>query len=363
MAYSLRFLGRVAVDELRVYIINTAAAGWVRNVSPVTAGSVVHKGQKLATFYSPEFLSSQQAYFYALNALDRFMQEDPPNTAQIKLTKANVQQYADSLRSLGMGEMQIAELARTRTLTDQIEMTAPTSGICLARNLYPGQRFEKATEFYRIADLSHVWILADVYENEGQYLKPGATAKATLPHRDKAYDAVVSNVAQQFDASTRTLKVRLEAENPGYILWPDMFVDVEVPIELPPAISVPADAILNSGFKKTVFIDRGNGFFEPREVETGWRFGNRVEIVEGIEAGEKIVASGTFLVDSESKLQLAAQGMYTTLSKDPVCGAEVSQVKAEKAGRKIVYRGKTYYFDSDECRQEFEKEPERWIKE
>jgi membrane fusion protein, copper/silver efflux system len=215
LAYSLRFLGRVAVDELGVYIINTAAAGWVRKVSPVTAGSVVHKGQKLATFYSPEFLSSQQAYFYALNALDRFIKEDPPNPAQIKLTKANVQQYADSLRSLGMGEMQIAELARTRTLTDQIEMTSPISGICIARNLYPGQRFEKATEFYRIADLSHVWILADVYENEGKFLKPGVTAKATFPHREKTYDAIVSNVAQQFDASTRTLKVRFETDNPG----------------------------------------------------------------------------------------------------------------------------------------------------
>jgi Cu(I)/Ag(I) efflux system membrane fusion protein len=126
---------------------------------------------------------------------------------------------------------------------------------------------------------------------------------------------------------------------------------------------IPADAVINSGLKKTVFIDRGNGFFEPREVKTGRHLGGQVEIIEGLEAGERIVTSGNFLVDSESRLQLAAQGMYTSLSKDPVCGTEVSQVKAEKAGRKIVHQGKTYYFDSDECKQKFEKETERYSKE
>jgi Cu(I)/Ag(I) efflux system membrane fusion protein len=361
VTHSLRILGRVAVDELRVYIINTAAAGWVRNVSSVTVGSVVRKGQRLATFYSPEFLSSQQAYFYALNALDRFMKEDPPNLAQIRLTKANIQQYADSLRSLGMGEMQIEELSHTRTLTDQIEMTSPTSGICVARNLYPGQRFEKATEFYKIADLSHVWILADVYENEGKYLKPGVKAKATLPSRAKTYDAIVSDIVPQFDPSTRTLKVRLEADNPGYILWPDMFVDIEIPVNLPPAVTVPADAVLDSGLKKTVFIELGNGFFEPREVETGWRMGNRVEITKGLKPGERIVVSGNFLIDSESRLELAAQGMLGTLSKDPVCGVDVSINKAEKTGRKSTYQGKTYYFTSDECKQQFDKNPAHYV--
>jgi len=110
-------------------------------------------------------------------------------------------------------------------------------------------------------------------------------------------------------------------------------------------------------------VDRGNGFFEPREVETGLRMGNLVEITKGLELGERIVVSGTFLIDSESKLELAAQGMYSTISKDPVCRAEVSQGKAEKAGRKISYRGKTYYFDSDECKDQFQKNPGKFLKE
>jgi Cu(I)/Ag(I) efflux system membrane fusion protein len=126
---------------------------------------------------------------------------------------------------------------------------------------------------------------------------------------------------------------------------------------------VPADAVINSGLIRTVFIDRGNGLFEPREVKTGRHIGGHVEIIEGLDAGERIIVSGNFLVDSESKLQLAAQGMYTSLSKDPVCGTDVSQVKAEKAGRKIAHQGKTYYFDSDECKQKFEKEPDQYVKE
>jgi len=156
--------------------------------------------------------------------------------------------------------------------------------------------------------------------------------------------------------------VRLEADNPGFFLKPDMFVDVELPISLPPAIAVPADAVLDSGLKKTVFVDLGNGLFEPREVETGWRFDNRVEIKKGLSLGERIVMSGTFLIDSESRMELAATGMYGKLSKDPVCGLDVSINKAEKAGLKIIYKGRAYYFSSDECKARFDKNPDQFVK-
>ena len=136
-----------------------------------------------------------------------------------------------------------------------------------------------------------------------------------------------------------------------------MFVDVEFPIQLPPAITVPVDAVLDSGLRKTVFVDRGNGFFEPRVVETGWRFGNRVEITKGLSPGEKIVTSGTFLIDSESRMELAAAGITGSLSKDPVSGAEVSIRKAEKAGRKRSFQGTTYYFASEETRARFDQNP------
>ena len=139
-----------------------------------------------------------------------------------------------------------------------------------------------------------------------------------------------------------------------------MFVDVEFPIQLPPAITVPVDAVLDAGLKKTVFVDRGQGYFEPRKVETGWRLGDRIEITKGLSAGERIAISGAFLLDSESRMELAAEGMDGDLSKDPVCGLDVSIRKAEKIGRKSDYQGKTYYFSSEECRARFIKDPDRY---
>ena len=169
----------------------------------------------------------------------------------------------------------------------------------------------------------------------------------------------VLNVPPQFDPASRTLKVRLEADNPGYALRPDMFVDVEFPIQLPPAITVPVDAVLDSGLRKTVFVDRDNGFFEPRKVETGWRFGDRVEIVKGLMPGERIVTSGTFLLDSESRMKMAAAGMSKSTearsAKDPVCGMDVDESKAKAAGRISEYRGKAYYFCTDQCKQQFDR--------
>jgi membrane fusion protein, copper/silver efflux system len=214
-----------------------------------------------------------------------------------------------------MGESQIEAIGRTRTLTDQIEMASPTSGVVIARNLYPGQRFDRATEFYKIADLSRVWILADVYENERRYLRRGAEAKVRSSNYGMTFSAKVSDVPPIFDPAARTLKVRLEAENPGQILRPDMFVDLEVPVELPPGIAVPMDAMLDSGLKKIVYVDTGNGVFHAREVEAGWRHDGQVEIVKGLIPGERIVTSGTFLLDSESRMKAAGAAIYGETSE------------------------------------------------
>jgi RND family efflux transporter MFP subunit len=261
-----------------------------------------------------------------------------------------------------MSEQQMKELANTKQITDKIFIVAPATGFIIARNVSPGQQFEKGFEWYRIADLSRVWVLADLFRNETEYVRPGMKVRVTLPETKKSLNAVVSTVLPQFDATSRTLKVRLELDNPGYTLRPDMFLDVEFPVTLPSALTIPADAVLDSGLKKTVFVDQGNGIFEPREVETGWRMGDRVEIVRGLKPGERIVISGNFLIDSESRLELAASGMYGTLSKDPVCGVDVSINKAQKTGRKSTYQGKTYYFSSDECKEKFDKNPHSYLK-
>jgi RND family efflux transporter MFP subunit len=359
---TLRVLGRVAPDENRVYRIIAASDGWIKKVLPVTTGSLVKKDDLLATFFSPEFFSGIKAYLYGLRSLSRFQKGAKETKEQLELTDANIENYRNSLRNLGMTEFQLDEIMRTQQGVDNIDIRAPASGFILARNLSPGQRFEKGSELYRIADFSKVWIVADLFENEAQYLQPGKAVKVSLPHQKKIFQAKVSDVLPQFDEATRTLKVRLEADNPDYALRPNMFVDIELPISLPPAISVPADAVLDSGVKKTVFVDHGDGAFEARDVETGWRIGNRVEIIKGLKPGEQIVVSGNFLIDSETRLELAAAGMVRTMSKDPVCGMDVSRNKAEKAGRRVKVGSVTYYFCSDECKEQFEKNPAHYIR-
>ena len=357
----MRVLGRVAVDETRVYRLIAAVDGWIQDVPPIATGSLVAKNEVLASFYSPEFLSAQQAYIFALSSLSRFKADVKEPPQQINLTKLNVTQYEDTLRNIGMGELQIKEIAKTRAYTEKIRITAPAAGFITSRNISPGQRFDKGYEWYRLADLSRIWILTDTYEKEARYLPTGKIVTVTHPALGKTLQARVSETLPQFDAASRTLKVRLEAENPEYLLKPDMFVDVEIPVALAAAVTVPADAILDSGLKKTVFVDRGKGFFEPREVETGLHLGDRVEVVKGLEPGERIVLSGNFLIDSESKLSMAASGMQPLLEKDPVCGQEVSPRKVEKLGRMIQHGGKTYYFHSEACKQKFERDPGHFV--
>ncbi len=355
--YPLRALGKVAVDETRIYRLNAAVDGWIRETCNNSTGSVVKKDETLATFYSPEFLAPQQAFFYMLSALDRYQSTGQETPEQIALTKANVQQNIDSLRNLGMSELQIKEIEKSRTYTENIRMVAPATSFILARNVSPGQRYTSGTEWYRLADLSKVWVLADLYETEAQYVHPGAKVKVTYPYQNKTFEATVSHVLPQFDPATRTLKVRLEVDNPDFALRPDMFVDVELPINLPEALIVPAEAVLDSGVRKTVFVDRGDGYFEPRKVEIGWRLGDRTEIISGLHPGEIIVASGNFLIDSESRMKLAAAGMFGTIVMDPVCGMDTDEGRSRAAGLKAEYKGKTYYFCSAHCKEEFEKTP------
>ena len=356
----VRILGRIAVDETRIYRINATIDGWVTQTLPNATGMLVKKNETLGGFYSPEFLSAQQALIFALSSMDRVTRSDsetPGQAAQQTQFAINIRQYKDSLRNLGMGELQIEELIRTRQYSENVSITSPADGIILARGISQGQRFEKGTELYRIADLSRVWIMADIFENEAQFFKPGVNARVTLPNQNRTFMARVSSALPQFDAASRTLKLRLEADNPGFELKPDMFVDVELPVTYGLTLSVPDSAVIDSGLRKTVFVDRGNGTFEPRRVETGWRRNGLVEITRGLMDGERIVVAGTFLIDSESRMQAAAAGIYDNGVMDPVCGMYVDEGRARTTGRTSIVKGVTWFFCSPECKADFDKDP------
>jgi membrane fusion protein, copper/silver efflux system len=360
-ANTLRSVGRVAPDETRTYVINATVDGWITSTLPNSTGSFVKKNEVLATFYSPEFLSAVQALMFALNSADRVRttgKENPAQKDQLAQFQINLQQYKDSLRNLGMGEIQIQELIKNRQYTERIDITSPAAGFILVRKVSDGLRFNKGDEMYRIADLSRVWILVDIFENEEKYLQPGEKVKINLPNQGRVLSARVTNILPQFDPNTRTLKVRLDAENPGFRLRPEMFVDVELPVRMPESLVIPAGAVIDTGLRKTVFVDRGNGRFEPRRVETGWRFGDRIEITKGLMEGESIVVSGNFLVDSESRIKMAAAGLPEDYVVDPVCGMDVDPRKA--GNKKTDYKNQTYYFCSDLCKVKFDKDPGKY---
>ena len=363
ISQTIRVLGRIAVDETRVYRINATINGWITQTYPIATGSLVRKNEILADFYSPDFLSAQQALLFALRSQDRVGSESgslPGRDAQLQQFKINLQQYRDSLRNLGMGERQIDEIIRTRRKVQNVNVTSPAEGIILARNVSQGQRFDEGTELFRIADLSRVWILADIFENEAQFFRPGITAKVTLPNQNRTFRARVSNAVPQFDNVSRSLKIRLETDNPGLLLKPDMFVDVELPVNFQPTIAVPVDSVVDTGLRKVVFVDLGDGRFEPRRVETGWRRGGLIEITRGLMNKERIVVSGTFMIDSESRMQAAAMGIYDEGVMDPVCGMYIDEKKARAGGRSVQAAGGTFYFCSPECQHDFKKNPRKY---
>jgi membrane fusion protein, copper/silver efflux system len=362
-AQTVRLFGRVVPQETRVYVLNSAMEGSIRNMSNVTTGSRVRKDQWLASFFAADSRGALQAFITALDVADRdpvARQEAGVVVAAGSTASSSAMFTVERLRGLGMSSFQIDKIRHTRQIPLNIDIHAPADGVVLARNVSPGQKFERGAEWFRIANLDKVWVVADVFENEAPFVRPGMSARVVVPNQGRTVPARVAEVLPQFDPATRTLKVRLEVDNPGYQLLPDMFVDVELPVELPATLSIPVDAIIDSGARKTVFLERAPGDFEPRAIETGWRFGDRVEVVRGLAPGDRIVAAGTFLVDSESRLRSAAAGVHGAPAKDPVCGMDVDEAKARAAGKTLHRHGKDWFFCSDACRSNFEKSPEKY---
>ena len=300
----VRLFGRVTPEETRTFKLNVGVDGYIREISSVTTGSQVRKDQWLATFSTPDSRQPIQGYLVSLDVLDRETKSGSESPAQIALATAGTEQAIDRLLTMGMSHVQVEEIKRTRQVPPNVRMTAPTDGFVLARSLSAGQKVDKGAELYRIADLRRVWILASVAASDADKVRAGMTARVTVAGRTTPIRARVSSeVLPQFDASTQTLQVRLEADNPGFLLRPDMFVDVDLEVPYPSTVVVPAEAIVRSGMHDTVFLERSPGHFAPLDVELGRRFGDRVEILRGLEAGQRVVVSGTFLLDSESRMK------------------------------------------------------------
>ncbi len=363
---TIRTSGRVAADENRLYRLTVSSELWIRKVHPPTTGSIVRKDEPLLEFYTTNFFSAATAYMFALNSRDRQSAADPNNAAQLQALQYQMRQAVESLQNLGVSDADIAEMERTRKPRDLVTLRSPADGYIVSRTATMGQWVGSSSDLYQIADLSQVWVFADLFQSEQHGIMSGMPAKIVLPQERLTFPAQVGSVPPLWDESSRTLKIRLDVHNRDLVLRPGMFVDVELPIQRPPALIAPADAVVDSGLRKAVYVDCGNGSFEPRTVETGWRFGDMVEITKGLEAGERVVVAGNFMLDSESRMRLAAAQAAkpeqkkppAAVHKDPVCGMEV---EPDNATPKSEYRGKTYYFCSGHCKREFDKSPAKFV--
>jgi membrane fusion protein, copper/silver efflux system len=383
----IRVLGRVVPEDTRVYRITSGSEGFIRETYNDSVGELAKKDQKLATAYLGETLAVASGFLAATAGVPGAAGKDGNRTmtypgAVNKQGVSSVQGYADRLRNLGLSDAQIKQMAESHQLPETVEVVSPADGFILARNITAGQHFDRSMEFYRIADLSKVWIVAEIFGSEVRDFRPGTVARVTLPDEGRSLSARVSNTLPEVDPVTRTLKLRLEADNPGFSLRPDMFVNVELPVRVAPGLTVPLDAVIDSGREQRVFVERSTGIFEPRQVETGRRLSDRVEIVRGLAEGERVVSAGTFLVDSESRLRsnnhppekqqprekAAPQSngkprlaVQVGQVKDPACGMMIDPRKAVAARNTLNRDGATYYFCSERCKQNFTREPEHYL--
>jgi Cu(I)/Ag(I) efflux system membrane fusion protein len=297
----LRIAGKVTVDENRTYRVNAGTDGRVQSLGNNPPGTVVHKGEKLAAFFSNELIKAQLAYFFALQSLERDKAGGRPSL--VRQSEESVLSNEEILCGMGMGEPQIRRLAQTRQATRDIEIPSPTDGLVVSRNLTPQQPLARGTELYRIVDLAKVWVLANVLPGEMATIGPGSTATVIARRTGRKLAATVSSAVPLFNAESRVLQLKLEVENRDLALLPDMPVDIEFRISADPGISVPAQAVIDSGLQKIVYVRGAEGSSEPRVVELGNRLGDRVLIRRGLSEDEQVLVEGNFLMDSESRLR------------------------------------------------------------
>ena len=315
---TIRAVGKIAIDETRVSHVHSRTEGWIEKVYANFVGDTVKKGQPMLTIYSPELLATEQEYLLALKARDTmalsiFTGMGGRHTSMHEAAEDSSSLVDASRRRLQLWDLsdsQIDEVERTRKPLPSVTLYAPVSGYVTARNAFANQKVMPETEIYTITDLSRIWVFASVFEYQMPDVHLGQSATVSLPYDGgRSLQARVNYIQPQVDPATRTIQVRLDLPNPGTALKPEMFVNVELRSRQAKRLMVPAEAVLDTGARKVVFVDRGNGYFEPRNVTAGERAGDRIQILSGLSAGERIVTSGNFLINSESQLKSAAQGM------------------------------------------------------
>ncbi len=305
----IRTVGKVEPDETRLAFVNTKIAGWVKKLYVNFTGDRVTKGQPLLSIYSPDLVTAQEEYLLALRSL-RSSQTTTNGFAEIDASRRELLESARRRLLLwDISEEQIEELAKSGKPKTDITLQAPLDGIVLEKMVLEGTYITPGMNLYKIGDLTHVWIIADIYEYEAPLVKLGQVARVTFAYEPgESFTASVIYIYPVLDPATRTIKVRLAAKNPALKLKPDMFANVEIKASSGSRLTIPTEAVLDSGPRKIVYVEKKPGVYEMREVALGTRGATFVEVLKGIRKGERVVTSGNFLIDSESQLRAGPGG-------------------------------------------------------
>jgi len=339
----VRAAGRIEPDERRTYAIAPKFEGYVEHLHVNATGQPISKGQALFEVYSPELVSVQREYAIATQGVQSL--KDSGGESQDAMQRLSEASLA-RLRNWDISEDQIKALAASGETRRTLTFRSPVSGIVTEKKALQGMRFMPGEALYQIADLSSIWVIADVFEQDIGLVKQGAKAQVRInAYPDKAFSGTLSYVYPTLKAETRTVAVRIELANPGNLLKPGMFAEVELPVAAKGAVlTVPNSAVIDSGTRRIVLIQAGAGRFEPREVKTGARSDNYVEVVSGVKDGELVVVAANFLIDAESNLKAALGGM-TPAPQGAKAGGAVHQAEATvddvdaKAGTVMLNHG------------------------
>jgi Cu(I)/Ag(I) efflux system membrane fusion protein len=317
MAHTVRAVGTVAADERRIGVVNPKFEGWIEKLLVNTTGQTVRRGEALFKVYSPDLVLAQREYLVARSAA-----ADMAHADAMARDNANAIAAAalSRLKNWDISAEQLARLQRSGVAERTLTLNAPISGIVMDKPALQGLHFGAGDMLYRIVDLSTVWLMADVFEQDLAQVRPGQSATITVQaYPGRVFDGRVAFVYPTLNAQTRTAKVRIEVPNPDLLLKTDMYATVEIaaPLESATVLAVPDSAVLDTGTRQTVLVDRGEGRFEPRSVKLGARADGYVTVLEGLREGEKVVTGANFLIDAESNLRAALQAFTAPEGKSP----------------------------------------------
>ena len=303
LSKTIRTVGRIEFDERKQAFINAKVEGWIEKLYINASGVAVQQGQPVAEIYSPELLATQQEFLNVLR-WKKSLKEEGFGALLAQDAEAILGASRQRLRLWDISEAQIRQIEETGRPIRALTLYSPVSGQVMQKMAVQGMKIMPGEKLFEVVDLSSVWVAADIYESELPLIKVGDRAQIRLSYfPGQEFSAVIDFIYPTLSAESRTAKARFTLPNPQGKLKPQMFGQVELKINLGRRLAVPGEAVIDTGPRQIVYVDKGEGNFEPREVTTGLRAEKWVEILKGLKPGEKVAASANFLIDSEAKLK------------------------------------------------------------